>query len=118
MRQSGGDPSTAKVDIEALLRQSIRPAPENSEFAVALTNIVVERRTFLRHPILAKVEKITEGTRATIKLETTDGRTIELPGSAVPNLSVASSASILKAAGLDQVRAPLSDKKPRAGNGN
>jgi hypothetical protein len=118
MRQSSGDPSAANVDVEAILKQTTSPAPENSEFAVALTKVVVERRTFLKHPILSRVEKITDGTKSTIKLSTTDGKTIDLLGGAIKNLSVASSASILKAAGLQTPQAQPSDKKPGAANRN
>lgn len=100
IRQAGSGPSALKTDVETLLRQSARPAPENSEFSVALTEILTERRTFLDHPTLARVEKVTDGSRSAIKIFTTDGRTIDLPGRAIEKISVASSASILKAGGL------------------
>lgn len=112
IRQAGSDPSAPKTDIETLLQRSTKPAPENSEFAAALSDVVVERRTFLSHPTLSKVEKITEGSRSTIKVFTTDGRTLDLPGSAIEKLSVASSISILRAAGLPLP--PQADRKSPA----
>jgi hypothetical protein len=118
MRQAASDPSVPKTGIETLLKQSTRPAPENSEFSVALTDVVVERRTFLNHPILSRVEKVTDGQRSTIKLLTTDGRTIELPGRAIEKLSIASAASILKAAGLQLPPSQPADRKPGAANRN
>lgn len=118
MRQAGSDPNAPKTDLETLLKQSTRPAPENSEFSVALTDIVVERRRFLNHPVLSQVEKVTDGGRSTIKLTTTDGRTIDLPGNAIQNLSVAASASILKAAGIQLPPSQPSDRRPGAANKN
>ncbi len=118
MRRAGSNPAAAKADTETLLRQSTRPAPENSEFAIALTDVVVERRTFLQHPVLARVEKITDGKTSRIKLLTKDGRTVHLPGTAIEQLSVASSASILKAAGIEAPAHRPSDRKPGAANAN
>jgi len=117
MRQAAGDPS-ANYDIEAMLNRSTRPAPENSTFAVAMANVVVERRTFLKHPVLAKVEKVTDGARSTLKVETTDGRTIDLRPNAVDALSVASSAAIMQAAGLQMPASQPMDRKPGAANRN
>ena len=117
MRQAAGDPS-ANYDIEAMLNRSTRPAPENSTFAVAMANVVVERRTFLKHPVLAKVEKVTDGARSTLKVETTDGKTIDLRPNAVDALSVASSAAIMQAAGLQMPASQPMDRKPGAANRN
>lgn len=117
-RKAAADTSAPRPDIEAILQRSTRPAPENSEFSVALTNIVVERRRFLNHPVLAAIEKVTDGGKSTIKVVTTDGRTIDLPGSAIEKLSVASSISILRSAGLDGASARPSARKPGAGDGN
>lgn len=117
MRQTAGDPP-ANYDIEEMLKRSTRPAPENSTFAVAMANVVVERRIFLNHPILAKVEKVTDGARSTLKVETTDGRTLDLRPNAVEALSVASSAVIMQAAGLQMPRSKPMDRKPGAANRN
>ncbi len=117
MRQAAGD-QPANFDIEAMLNRSTRPAPENSTFAVAMANVVVERRIFLKHPVLAKVEKVTDGARSTLKVETTDGRTIDLRPNAVDALSVASSAAIMQAAGLQMPASQPMDRKPGAANRN
>lgn len=114
IRQAGSDPNVPKADIEALLKQSARPAPEDSEFSVALTNILVERRRFLKHPILAQVDKVTEGERSSIKVTMRDGRAVEIPGKAIEKLSVASTGSILKAAGLERAPSLPLDRKPSA----
>lgn len=106
MRQAGADPSIPKPDIETVLRQSTRPAPENSEFSVALTDILVERRTFLKNPTIAKVEKTTAGGKKSIKVFLKDGRTLDLPGEAIESLATAASTSILKAAGIPQADRP------------
>lgn len=100
MRKAGSDPNAPKPDIEALLTASTRPAPEDSEFSVALADILVERRTFLNNPVLAKVEKTANGQNKVIKVFLKDGRTIDVRGDAIETLSTAASSSILKAAGI------------------
>lgn len=116
MRKAGSASPGGKVDIEAILKQSTRPAPENSEFSVALTDIVVERRVFLRNSVIAKAEKVTDGDKKTLTIFLTDGRSLELPGDSIQSLSTASSASIIKAAGIAMpVRQP-SNGKPNAAN--
>ncbi len=94
------------IDIEAELKRSTRPAPENSEFAVVLADSVFERRTFKNHPKLLKVEKVTEGTKKSIKVFLTDGKVIDLPGEKIDFISTASSAAILQAAGVAGTYAP------------
>ena len=118
LRQAASEQPRQPVDIEAVLKQSTRPAPEDSEFAVALTDIVVERRTFNRHAILARVEKVTEGERSTIYVFTKDGSRRELPGSSIPSLSTAPSAVILQAIGLGPQRPRVSGSKPKADEKN
>lgn len=118
IRQAGSDASTQKTDLETVLRRSAKPAPENSEFSVALTDKLVERRTFHNNPILLRVEKIAENSRLTIKVTTTDGRTLDLPGNAIENLSVASVASILKAARIEVPISRPADRKAGTANGN
>lgn len=115
MRKAGSDPNAPKPDIEAMLTASTRPAPEDSEFSVALADILVERRTFLQNPILAKVEKTTNGQNKVIKVFLKDGRIIDVRGDAIETLSTASSESILKAAGIaSPVSQRPTDTKPRA----
>lgn len=105
-------------DIETLLKQSTRPAPENSEFAVALTDILVERRTFPKHPVLVKIEKTTDGEKRTIRVFTRDGRSTDLPDNAIGPLSTASTASILKAAGIESRPDGLSERKSKGDRKN
>jgi len=95
--------------MEAELRKSTRPAAEDSEFGVVLTDVVFERRTFKRHPQLLKIEKITSGEKKTINVYLKDGRIVEVPGEKINSISTAGSAGILKAAGVD-VPAPV--RKP------
>ncbi len=114
MRAAGNVQPMPPADIEAILDQSTRPAPENSEFSVALTDILVERRTFKQHEILAKVEKVTEGSKKTIYVFTKDGTKRELPGDAIESISTAQSAAILRAIGIEPKRASPSAAKPNA----
>ena len=118
IRRSAANAAGPKIDIEVLLKDSTRPAPENSLFAAVLTDVVFERRTFIKHPILVKVEKVTDGERSTIKVFTTDGRMVEMPGKVIEKLSVASSASILRAAGIDVPRPRTAERKSGAENTN
>lgn len=104
MKDQRSNPGAPKPDIEQILKRSTRPAPENSEFSVALTDILVERRTFLRHPVLARAEKVTEGEKKTLYVLTRDGRRVELPGDRIESLSTASSVHILRAAGIELPR--------------
>lgn len=110
MRNAGMDPNGPKPDVESILQKSTRPAPENSEFSVALTDTLIERRVFLNHPVLAKVEKITAGQKSTIAVFTKDGRKIDLPGDAVQSLSTAPSSTIVSAAGISQSTRAVSSK--------
>jgi hypothetical protein len=109
------DAPPVNIDIEAELKKSTRPAPENSEFAVVLADSVFERRTFKNHPKLLKVEKVTEGTKKSIKVFLTDGKVIDLPGEKIDFISTASSATILQAAGVAGTYAP---RKPNSKPGN
>lgn len=97
-REAANSPSN--IDLEAELKKSTRPAAENSEFGAVLTDAVFERRTFKSHPLLLKVEKITKGEEKKIQVFLKDGRIIDIPGGKIDFISTASSASILKAAGI------------------
>lgn len=115
MRQSGSQPGAQNVDIEKILQQSTRPAPEDSEFSVALTDILYERRVFHKNAVLAKVEKISRGEEKTLKVYLTDGRVLDLPPNSIASVSTASSASILRAANIEAPgRTGTGDTKPRA----
>ena len=114
IREAGGDPSAPKPDVEAVLKGSERPAPEDSLFAVALVDNVVERRIFLKHPVLARVEKVTTGDgRSSLKVMTRDGRSYDLEGNAIGPVSTASSLAIMRAIGLE---GPTSERKQRPGS--
>lgn len=111
MRKAGEESKKDRPDLETLLRNSSRPGPENSEFAVVLTDVVFERRTFKSHPILTKVEKITEGEKKTIKVYLKDGKIVDLEGNAIEHLAIAQSAAILKAAGIASPTTSLKESK-------
>ncbi len=110
MRKEAENSPPPKIDIEAELKKSTLPAPENSEFAAVLADYVFERRTFKSHPRLSKVEKITKGAQKTIKVYLTDGKVIDLPGEKIDFISTVSSGAILRAAGLGA--AASTEKKP------
>ncbi len=118
IRRSGNALPPEDIDLEAILKRSTRPAPENSTFSAALTNVVFERRTFLDHPILAKVEKVIDGDRSSLRVFTRNGRTINLPADAIENLSIISSAAILQAARLEMPQTKPLDRKPGATDRN
>lgn len=111
MRKETQNSPPSQIDIEAELRKSTRPAPENSEFAVLLTDVVLERRTFKSHPQLLKVEKVTDREKKTIKVYLKDGRVVEIPGEKIDSISTASSTAILQAAGLGS---PADVRKPNS----
>ena len=100
MRREAENSPPPKIDIEAELKKSTIPAPENSEFGAVLADMVFERRTFKSHPQLLKVEKTTKGGSKTIKVFLKDGKVLEIPGEKIEFISKATSASILLAAGV------------------
>ena len=110
LRKEAENSPPPKIDLEAELKKSTMPAPENSEFAAVLADFVFERRTFKSHPRLLKVEKVTKGAQKTIKVYLTDGKVIDLPGEKIDFISTVSSGAILRAAGIG-VAAPT-EKKP------
>jgi hypothetical protein len=63
--------------------------------------------------VLAKVERITDANGRKIKVYLRSGKVIEIPGNNISNLSVASSAQILEAAGIEQP-APAMTPKPKS----
>lgn len=87
-------------DEAAMLKKATRPAPEDSEFAVILTNAAVEMRTFKNHPQLLKVEKRSSGGESVIRVFLKDGKTIDLPGEKIPALGTETAARILEIAGV------------------
>lgn len=114
MRREAENSPPPKIDIEAELKKSTIPAPEDSEFGAVLADMVFERRTFKSHPRLSKVEKTTKGGNKTIKVYLKDGKVLEIPGEKIEFISKATSASILQAAGIgtgSDVRRPNSKPK-------
>ena len=90
-----------KFDEAAMLKKATRPAPEDSEFAVILTNAAVELRTFKNHPQLLKVEKRSSGGESVIRVFLKDGKTVDLSGEKIPELGTETAAKILEIAGVN-----------------
>ncbi|MBK9152925.1 MAG: hypothetical protein IPM25_01680 [Chloracidobacterium sp.] len=112
LRESPADPNQPLPTLEETLARSSRPAPENSEFSVALTDILFERRTFRDHPVIAKVEKVTRSGKSTVTLFAKDGRQIVIPDDAIGSLSTVSTQVILRAAGIQVPVRPPAERKP------
>jgi hypothetical protein len=113
-----GPPDNSNVEVKAKSFDTTKavegkPAPEDSIFSTKLTDVAVETRTFKKHPVLAKVERITDANSRKIKVYLRSGKVIEIPGNNISNLSVASSAQILEAAGIEQ-SAPAMTPKPKS----
>jgi len=121
LRRAAANSPPVKVDIEAMMQRSARPAPENSEFSAVLTDFILERRTFKSHPQLSKVEKVSDGENKSITVFLIDGKVIELSGDKIEFLSTVSTADLLTAAGLETSPAikklhPKGEKKSAALN--
>ncbi len=113
-----GPPDNSNVPVKAKEFDTTKavegkPAPEDSTFSTRLTDVAVETRTFKKHPLLAKVERITDAKGRTIKVFLRSGKVIEISGDSIANLSVASSAQILAAAGIESA-APAATPKPKS----
>jgi hypothetical protein len=76
-----------------------QPAPDNSTYTVVLADAVRESRIFRAHPQLAKVEKVTDTSGATIKVYLKSGQVVSLPGDRIPMLSTAPASAIMNAVG-------------------
>lgn len=110
-----GPPDNSNVAVNAKKYDTSKavegkPAPEDSTFSTRLTDVAVETRTFKKHPVLAKVERITDAKGRTMKVYLRSGKMIEIPGNSIANLSVASSAQIMSAAGIESA-APAATPK-------
>lgn len=112
LKESPQDPNQPLPTLEETLQRSTRPAPENSEFSVALTDILFERRAFRDHPVIAKVEKITKDGKSEITMFLRDGRRMELPANAFESLSTVSTNTILRAAGIQVPAQSPAESKP------
>lgn len=100
MRKAAGS-APANFDEAAMLKKAARPAPEDSEFAVILTNAAVEVRTFNNHPQLLKVEKRSNGGESVLRVFLKNGKIVDLPGEKIPQLGTESAARILEIAGIN-----------------
>ena len=94
MRAAAANTSSKPVPINA------RSAPEDSTITTQLTDVAREIRVWQKHPTLAKVEKVYDGNGSSIKVYLRDGRVIDLPGTAVPQLDQVPSATVLTLSGI------------------
>ncbi|MGH9947274.1 MAG: hypothetical protein ACRD6X_08755, partial [Pyrinomonadaceae bacterium] len=79
---------------------NVRPAAEDSVITTQLTDVAREVRTWQKHPILLRVEKVYQGENSTIKVVLRDGRLFDKPGKSIPHLDQATAASILQMVGV------------------
>ena len=79
---------------------NVRPAPEDSEITTTLTDVAREVRVWKKHPSLAKIEKIYDGQNISIKVYLRDGRVLDLPGTAIPQLDQVPSDNVLTLVGV------------------
>jgi hypothetical protein len=77
------------------------PAADNSEVLIALNEKgAVETRTFKSNPLLAKIEKTTEGRDVRLKVYLKNGKVISLAPEKIKNFTTDSAEQILQAAGI------------------
>jgi hypothetical protein len=77
-----------------------RPAPEDSTMTATLTDFARETRTWKKHPVLAKVEKVHDGVDGSIKVHLRSGKVIDLPGKSIAQLDQITAAAVLQLVGL------------------
>jgi hypothetical protein len=116
-KKTGGPISTAEA-LE-VARKSAIPAPDNSTFFVYLADGAYEVRTFKDHPQLLRVEKETQGDgKSIVKIFLRGGKTVEIDGNQIPQLSAIGAEMILERAGITierrptQPAGPQTEKKP------
>jgi hypothetical protein len=78
-----------------------RPAPEDSTITATLTDFARETRTWKKHPVLLKVEKVHDGGNGSIKVYLRSGKVIDLPGKAIGRLDQIQASAILQLAGVE-----------------
>src|SRR5436189_154062 len=66
-----------------------------------------------KHPTLVKVEKIYDGKGSSIKVYLRDGRLVDLPGTAIPQLDQVPSATVLTLAGINAADARSNETKTK-----
>ena len=77
-----------------------RPAPEDSTMTATLTDFARETRTWKKHPVLAKVEKVHDGGDGSIKIYLRSGKVVDLPGKSIVQLDQITAAAVLQLAGM------------------
>lgn len=111
---SNGSPSNANVKVTNIDPQKIKPtnpampAADNSEITSTLNEKGgLDTRTFKSHPLLAKIERTTEGREVRLKVYLKNGKVIELPPGKIGNFANDSAAQILQAAGVQSPPPPV-----------
>lgn len=89
-----------------------KAAPDNSEIFAELGEVPIETRVFKNHPQLVKVVKTGIPPNQTIKVYLKGGKTVDLPGSKIPNLGTEPAANILQAAGVQPAAPPAVTRDP------
>ena len=87
-----------------------KAAPDNSEMFAELGEVPIETRVFKNHPQLIKVVKSGIPPNQTIKVYLKGGKTVDLPGSKIPNLGTEPAANILQAAGVQPAAPPATTR--------
>lgn len=101
-RSTGSDGGASPANVKPFSK----PAPDNSVYITSLTDVATEIRQFKDHPVLDKVERISDakGSRTTAHLR--NGRRVNVPDGRIKNLAVASASELLVAAGLPPMPTP------------
>lgn len=86
--------------LEGQGQPQARPAPDNSEYFVTLTDVARETRRFKSHTLLDKVEKSTNGKSISITAFLKDGRKVPIDPTKIKNFPTATAAQFLASAGL------------------
>lgn len=116
--QGSNTETDGKQDIQSTspntkgMKPMSRPAPDDSEFSMTLSDVAVEKREFKKHPQLLKLEKTVTPKLQTIKVFLKDGRVIDLPGDAIKSVPTDSAATILRAAGVEPIAPPKHPVQP------
>lgn len=93
-----------------------RPAPDNSEYWSTLTDVAREFREFKKHPQIKKVEKTTDGKTSVVRIFTTSGKTVDVPGNTFPDISRVSVNDFIQAAGMTPIAPKAAPPGPEVVN--
>ncbi len=88
-------------------KPSSRPAPDNSEYSSTLTDVATETRVFKGHPVLNKVERITDSNQVKLRIYLKNGRIIDADGKSMTNMPVASASTFMQIGGLPPLPNPI-----------